>query len=31
MMTMPYQIENSNNKIGIIQKNKMKIMESKVQ
>ena len=31
MITMPYQIKNSNDETGIIQMNKMKIMESKVQ
>lgn len=31
MIKMPYQIQNSSYETGIIQKNKMKVMESKVQ
>lgn len=29
MITMPYQIQNSNYETGIIQKNKMKVMSQK--
>lgn len=31
MITMPYQIKNSNDETGIIQKSKTNITESKVQ